>query len=517
MTFARSGTASGVWKMGRVLAFRTILGTLLASALVLAISCSSTGEPTAPTPTSRPVSSISVPPTSPPPSHTATASAPDPTVERATRDGALSRLSGLGNRLAAELPEGLPADIPRGLDISEGWLQVDLATPERAALIQELNWVADGVSPDEVAMVDWLVWTAIDYGELFDRVVEAVWLSDGVTEQEIRVLKHLFFLATEDPGFALWLLGEPFLETVEYADGPAVESLVRVQFLAPEQANPVQALLLETGGVTDEWAPIVAMTWLVARFDPEELPRLYDPSVVRVHTKMVDLDESGPTLLAVVRTEPGAGETLPLVESIVREVEGTMGRPLPLDYVGALFGDAVAPGAIGFNYGTGMVLEPRFDVADGSYDAEKLRVVLAHEVAHYWWNSNENWIDEGMAEFLAAASYGFPTGHEYLFLRPPCAEARSLSELPPEPRDSIPCDYSLGQRMFFSLYRLLGEEGFYDAARKLYDQSQADLGHKSLFGIPSGVEDVRDAFGAEGDAAVDRWFYGQGDQELDDF
>ena len=140
MTFARSGTASGVWKMGRVLAFRTILGTLLASALVLAISCSSAGEPTAPTPTSRPVSSISVPPTSPPPSHTATASAPDPTVEPATRDGALSRLSGLGDRLAAELPEGLPADIPRGLDISEGWLQVDLATPERAAVIQELNW-----------------------------------------------------------------------------------------------------------------------------------------------------------------------------------------------------------------------------------------------------------------------------------------------------------------------------------------------------------------------------------------
>ena len=285
-------------------------------------------------------------------------------------------------------------------------------------------------------MVDWLVWTAIDYGELFDRVVEAVWLSDGVTEQEIRVLKHLFFLATKDPGFALWLLGQPFLETVEYADGPAVESLVRVQFLAPEQANPVQALLLETGGVTDEWAPIVAMTWPVARFDPEELPRLYDPSVVRVHTKMVDLDESGPTLLAVVRTEPGAGETLPLVESIVRDVEGTMGRPLPLDYVGALFGDAVAPGAIGINYGTGMVLEPRFDVADGSYAAEKLRVVLTHEMAHYWWNSNENWIDEGMAEFLAAASYGFPTGHEYLFLRPPvrrqghCPSCRPSAEIP---------------------------------------------------------------------------------------
>ena len=78
-------------------------------------------------------------------------------------------------------------------------------------------------------------------------------------------------------------------------------------------------------------------------------------------------------------------------------------------YVGSLFSDAVARGAIGINYGTGMVLEPRFDVADGSYDAERLRGVLTHEVAHYWWNGNENWVDEGMSEFLAAASYGFPT------------------------------------------------------------------------------------------------------------
>ena len=514
MTYARSRTASGVREMmGRGPAIRVILGALLMSTLVLAVSCGNAGEPATPA-----AKNTEVPPTLPAPSPTplptATIAATNPT---AALEGGLSRLSALGDRLAAELPENLPAELPGGLDVSEGWLQVNLATPERAAVIQELEWVADGVSPDEVAMVDWLVWTAIDYGELFDRVVEADWLADGVTEQEIQVLKHLFFLATADLGLALWLMGQPFLETVEYADGPAVESLLRVQLLVPEQANPVQALLLQTGGVTDEWAPIVAMTWPVARFAPQELPRLYDPAVVQVHTKTVDLHRSGPTLLAVVRTGPGAGETLPLVESIVREVERTMGRPLPLDYVGALFGGAVSPGAIGINYGTGMVLEPRFDVADGSYDAEKLRGVLAHEVAHYWWNSNENWVDEGMAEFLAAASYGFPTGNDYPFLRSPCARAKSLSELPPEPRASIPCDYSLGQRMFFSLYRLLGEEAFYDAARKLYDHSRADLGHRSLFGIPSGVEEVRNAFGPEGTSAVDRWYYGRGDQELDDF
>ena len=429
----------------------------------------------------------------------------------------VSGLSGLGAGLTSGLPGNVAAGLPVGLESSDGWLEVDLASPERAAMIQELTWVTDGVVGVEAGMVDWLVWTAIDYGEVFDRVVGLDWLLNGVTAQEIQVLKHLYFLAGMDTGFALWLAGQPFLETVEYADSPAVESLLKVLLLVPDQSDLVQALLLGTGGVTDEWAPILAVTWPVARFAPDDLLRLYDPAVVQVHAKLVDLERSGVTLMAVVRTEPGAGETLELVEGIVREVEGTMGRALPLDYVGILFGDAVSPGAVGINYGTGMVLDPRFDVADGSHDEERLRGVLTHEVAHCWWNRNESWVDEGMAEFLAAASYGFPTGSGYPLLREPCAEARSLSELPPEPRDAIRCDYSLGQRRFFSLYRVLREEAFYEAVRRLYDQSRADVAQKSLDGTPSGVGEVREAFGPEGDVAIDRWYDGKGDYELSDF
>ena len=163
------------------------------------------------------------------------------------------------------------------------------------------------------------------------------------------------------------------------------------------------------------------------------------------------------------------------------------------------------------------MIEPRFDVADGGEEAEQLRWVLAHEVAHYWWNGNENWIDEGMSEFMAAASYGYPSGRDYPLLREPCAEARSLSELPLEPRDSVRCDYSLGQRLFFSLYRALGEDRFYQAARRLYDGSRSDVAWKSLEGAPAGVVEVREAFGPAGDKAIDRWYDGVGDYDLEDF
>ena len=429
----------------------------------------------------------------------------------------LPDLSGLGGDGKSELTDNFTSALPAGLNVSEGWQQVSLVTPERAAVIQELSWVSDGVTGFEVGMVDWLVWTAIDYGEVFDRVILMGWLRDGVTKQEIQVLKHLFYLAVSDVNFALWLCGQPFLETVEYADAPAVESLARVYYTSPEQAALIKGLLLTTGGVTNDWAPVVAMTWPVARFAPDILERLYDPAEVEVYTKRINLGQAEDTLLAVVRIESGAGRTLELMESIVRQVEGTIGRPLPLDYVGVLFADAVAPGAIGINYGTGMVIEPRLDIADFGEETEKLHTVLAHEVAHYWWNRNENWIDEGMAEFMAAAFYGYPDGQDYPFLRAPCVQGKSLSELPPEPRESILCDYSLGQRMFFSLYRVLGEEEFYESARRLYDQSRADMAHRSLEGTPSGVAEVRDAFGPPGSAAIDRWYDGIGGYELDDF
>ena len=112
---------------------------------------------------------------------------------------------------------------------------------------------------------------------------------------------------------------------------------------------------------------------------------------------------------------------------------------------------------------------------------------------------------------------GSRPGSGYPHLREPCAEARSLSELPPDPRDAVRCDYSLGQRMFFSLYRVLGEEAFYEATRRLYDQSRADVAQKSLDGTPSGVGAVHEAFGVEGDVAVDRWYDGKGDYRVERF
>ena len=93
--------------MGRIPAFPTILGALLAATPAVTVSCGG-AEPTASAPTSSPV---------PPASPTATTSAPDPRAELATPEGALSRFSGIGDRLGFRLPEDLSVNLPGGVDL----------------------------------------------------------------------------------------------------------------------------------------------------------------------------------------------------------------------------------------------------------------------------------------------------------------------------------------------------------------------------------------------------------------
>ena len=60
---------------------------------------------------------------------------------------------------------------------------------------------------------------------------------------------------------------------------------------------------------------------------------------------------------------------------------------------------------------------------------------------------------------------------------------------------------SFGEGLFVSLLRALGEDAFWDGARSLYAASlDADGG--------AGVEEVRQAFGADASDVIDRWYEG---------
>ena len=88
----------------------------------------------------------------------------------------------------------------------------------------------------------------------------------------------------------------------------------------------------------------------------------------------------------------------------MRGAEEFMGVPFPTKYVGLLFENAVTGSFAGTNFGTHMAILPKYDVDDGSHESEFAGQNIAHEVAHYYWSGNADWVDEGAAELMAAVS-----------------------------------------------------------------------------------------------------------------
>ena len=83
-----------------------------------------------------------------------------------------------------------------------------------------------------------------------------------------------------------------------------------------------------------------------------------------------------------------------------------MGAPLPTSYVGLLYENAVHGSSAGTNFGTHIAIRPKYDVDGRSHEAAFAGNATAHEVAHYYWSGNEDWIDEGAADFMASSHRG---------------------------------------------------------------------------------------------------------------
>ena len=75
-----------------------------------------------------------------------------------------------------------------------------------------------------------------------------------------------------------------------------------------------------------------------------------------------------------------------LLEHAIHAVEAYMAVPLPTNYVGLLFEEAVSGDSAGTNFGTHVAALPKYDVDDGSHEAEFAGSLIAHEVAHYYWS-----------------------------------------------------------------------------------------------------------------------------------
>ena len=381
--------------------------------------------------------------------------------------------------------------------------------------VVSLGWVQDGIDDVEVKTIEELSYLAYENAEVALNVVSLSWVQDSVNGAEAALIEDFGSIAGNDAGAALQIVGMPFIETIEPPDISAMASLRQLAAFKPETFVRVMSHAALPDGISNEIAPIVATLNGVAGTNPGLIDVLLDSSKVLLERRTITLPLSGDVILFIIRTSPGTERSMDLLEHSVRSVEEYMGAPLPTNYVGLLYENAVPESFAGANFGTHIAILPNFDVDDGTTDAEFAGSNIAHEVAHYYWSGNADWVDEGAAEFMASIIERDRTGRSIGATNSPCPHARNIAELErlDITKDDIEygCNYSLGERLFLDLNRTLGDTQFRQGFRELYIASAArddtdDDGSASI-----GIGHVMQAFvlGEEAtNAVIARWYEG---------
>ena len=374
------------------------------------------------------------------------------------------------------------------------WKVIASLSAAAAESLIALPWLADGVSDTEAEAITELKWIA-EY-DLAESLIALPWVADGISDNDKDAIYYLRNIAFNDADAALQVVGMPFIQTLEGAD---VEAL---PVLAGHTLGDLLSLPTLKDGITDDDAPVIA---LIGQ-EPDVVDKALAPDSNMVERRTVDLPLAGEVDLVIVRTRPNSRLGMDLFENAVREAENLMGEPFPARYryIGLLYTDSLggSPSSRGNTDGISNIhIRSNFD----EDDSRGARSILAHEVAHFYWWWGAGWISEGMAEFMASAIENRRVGTPIDFTRRPCEFARNLKELEElAPRVDEPahsCRYSLGEGLFVSLLRALGEDAFWEGARRLY-AATLDVGDDA------GVDEVRQAFGPKASDVIDRWYEG---------
>ena len=386
-----------------------------------------------------------------------------------------------------------------------------------ATLVVDLSWVQDGITGVEAEAIDWF--SGFNDAEVALSVVALEWVQQGIGEQEARALEELSYLSRKNEGQASRIVDMPFLETLEPPDVSALESLVDMAWFRQADYQRVLSHSTLSDGITDDWAKIVATLYGVSKNNSPLLDKLLDPDQVILEERTIDLPLTGKTHLAIIRTAHGAERSMDLLEHAIHAVEAYMAVPLPTNYVGLLFEEAVSGDSAGTNFGTHVAALPKYDVDDGSHEAEFAGSLIAHEVAHYYWTDNRGWVDEGVADLMGSLSEKARAGQPIEVTNDPCAYARTIAELetldPAIGESEYTCNYALGERLFIDLYRSMDEDSFRRGLRDLYLLSQVADEDEMQDDTEVGIDHVKAAFksGEDSDNAVvdviaARWYDG---------
>ena len=353
------------------------------------------------------------------------------------------------------------------------------AMPEEADKIAALPWIADGLSKltKDLYAARGLVRMA-EQGYL-DTLIDQQWVIDGTNPQGLENLARLD-------------------RSPEVMDHPALMDGIDEQ----------ESLL---------------MTIAFDPYLPGAMPigDLLDISKTTIEERTITLPLAGETGLAIIRHQASAEWTMPALEQAVRQFERFIGYPFParrvvlwlpvteVSYGGALVG--------------GVFITIPLSESEAAAE-RRIRGLLAHELAHYYWHGSTPWVFEGAAEFMTSLFDG--TAHD------PISEVFVICEYDnigdweaqydtTQLGGTAACDYELGEGLFRDLYQNMDEVQFRLSFRRLHLR-------KEFFGVQRGRCDLavterldmcnlRESFTAfvspedrpRIEAIIDRWHYGE--------
>ena len=253
--------------------------------------------------------------------------------------------------------------------------------PEKYDALVALSWIQDGVSASESYAVSALAYAAFKTDIIFSALLGKPWIRDGLTEEEAETIE----IASD-----LGILEMPFMDVFEIQDYTAARFLGILS--TKWDGRYLQQVLNHpsfSGGITDMDTVILTALFGIARYSwknqeiVESLLILLDPDERYQQERTIVLPLAGETTLTVIRSTPGTFRTMDILEEILRQHEGFMNVPHPFNAVVIINVHSEGPGASAED---GLItLEPGY---------EEDFWVLAHEVAHNYWNNPDTWSHE---------------------------------------------------------------------------------------------------------------------------
>ena len=367
--------------------------------------------------------------------------------------------------------------------------------------IAELSWVEDSLSELERDTIDQLLHIGVSDIPSLEATLGLPWVQDAISEVEYDVIDWLGNLGAHDTPILATIITMLFLQTPDTTDVLALRSMHK---LAQEEAlAPLMDHASVLDGITEDETTLVTAVGTLYR-DIDEISRMLDPGYasIEVVTAATGLQSS------IIRTgnQPQSWTADALADA-VDFAERVMLLDLPVDHVILVLNDKAVPGtAAGSNYGFAISYLPEYEQMQDTFEGRAFQQGLVHEVAHYYWRGNENWIDESLAntiEYMHGTDNGLSPGQ--LKTRREDCEAHDLEMLSewdaPTSSPEYYCNYYLGERLFLELRESLDDAEFSEKLRELY---QLSLTAQEADQTP-GIAAVRQVFIDQGGIVDKHW------------